>query len=50
MTSVAVERSGPAIRAALAEHASEDCACFEVELRTALAGRTPSSSQAWWWK
>ncbi len=34
---VAVERSGPAIRAALAEHVPEDCARFEAELRTALA-------------
>jgi hypothetical protein len=37
VTAVAVERSGPAIRAALAAHAPEDCACFEAELRTALA-------------
>ena len=37
VTVIAVERSGPAIRAALTEHAPEDCACFEAELRTALA-------------
>jgi hypothetical protein len=37
VTAVAVERSGPAIRVALTEHAPEDCACFEAKLRTALA-------------
>jgi hypothetical protein len=37
VTVIAVERSGPAIRAALAAHAPEDCTCFEAELRTALA-------------
>ena len=34
---VAVERSGPAVRAALNAHAPERCAQFEAELRSALA-------------
>lgn len=38
VTAVAVQRSGPAIRAALTEHAPEDCGRFEAELRAALAG------------
>jgi hypothetical protein len=33
----AVERSGPAIRAALLTHAPERCAQFETEFRSALA-------------
>lgn len=37
VTSVAVERSGPAIRAVLAEHAPDDEPRFTAELRTALA-------------
>lgn len=37
VTAVAIERSGPAIRAALAEHAPEDQARFEAEFRAALA-------------
>ncbi len=37
VTSVAIERSGPAIRAALAEHAPGDERQFESELRDALA-------------
>lgn len=37
-TSTIVERSGPAVRAALAAHApDEECAQFEAELRSALA-------------
>jgi hypothetical protein len=32
-----IERSGPAIRAALAEHSPEECGRFEAELRAALA-------------
>ena len=36
MTAIAIERSGPAIRAALAKHAPEDCARFEAEFRAAL--------------
>ncbi len=36
-TSTMVERSGPAIRAALVAHAPERCVQFEVELRSALA-------------
>lgn len=36
-TPIAVERSGPAIRAALGAHAPARCAQFEVELRSALA-------------
>jgi Family of unknown function (DUF6247) len=38
VTAVAIQRSGPAIRAVLAEHVPEDCARFEVEFRAALAG------------
>ncbi len=37
VTSTAIERSGPAIRAALAEHAPQDRERFENELRAALA-------------
>jgi Family of unknown function (DUF6247) len=37
VTSVEVERSGPAIRAALAEHAPDDEPRFTAELRSALA-------------
>ena len=37
VTMVAVERSGPAIRAALAEHAPDDEPRFTAELRDALA-------------
>ncbi len=36
VTAVTIERSGPAIRMALAQHAPEDCARFESELRDAL--------------
>lgn len=36
VTAVTIERSGPAIRAALARYAPEDCARFEDELRDAL--------------
>ena len=36
VTMVAVERSGPAIRAALAEHAPDDETRFTAELREAL--------------
>ena len=36
-TTVTVERSGPAIRAALAEHAPDDVPRFTAELREALA-------------
>ena len=35
-----VERSGPRIRAALAEHAPEQCAQFEADLRQALTAAT----------
>ena len=37
MATVTIERSGPAIRAALATHAPEDEPCFAAELRAALA-------------
>jgi uncharacterized protein DUF6247 len=37
VTMVAIERTGPAIRAALAVHAPEDEARFVAELREALA-------------
>jgi len=37
VTMVAIERTGPAIRAALAAHAPEDEARFVAELREALA-------------
>jgi hypothetical protein len=37
VTTVTVQRSGPAVRAALAEHAPAECPQFEVELRDALA-------------
>jgi uncharacterized membrane protein len=37
VTMVAIERTGPAIRAALAAHAPEDEARFVAELRDALA-------------
>lgn len=40
VTAVAIERSGPAIRAALAGHSPEDCARFEAELRAALVRAT----------
>jgi hypothetical protein len=33
---IAVERSGPAIRAALAKHRSEEATAFETEFRQAL--------------
>lgn len=33
---VTIERAGPAVRAALAEHAPQNCARFEDELREAL--------------
>lgn len=36
VTTVTIERSGPAIRAALGEHAPEDCPRFESEMRDAL--------------
>jgi Family of unknown function (DUF6247) len=36
-TPTVVERSGPAIRAALLAHAAERCAQFEQEFRSALA-------------
>ncbi len=36
VTAVVIQRSGPAIRAALAEYAPEDCTHFEAELRGAL--------------
>lgn len=36
-TRVTIERSGPAVRAALADHAPQDLARFETELRDALA-------------
>lgn len=35
-TTVTIERSGPAIRAALADHAPHETARFEAELRDAL--------------
>jgi hypothetical protein len=35
-TAVTIERSGPAVRAALAQHTPPDCARFESELREAL--------------
>jgi Family of unknown function (DUF6247) len=37
VTVIAVERSGPGIRAALARHVPADCARFETEIRDALA-------------
>lgn len=37
VTAVVIERSGPAIRAALAEHAPADRERFEAELRAALS-------------
>ncbi|MEO7195482.1 MAG: DUF6247 family protein [Pseudonocardiaceae bacterium] len=51
-----IERSGPAIRAALAEYAAEDCAVFEADLRQALAHAATSLDLApaeavldrWW--
>lgn len=36
-TTVQLERSGPAVRAALAEVAPDECAQFEVEFRQALS-------------
>jgi Family of unknown function (DUF6247) len=36
-TVVVVERSGPAIRAVLAEHSPQECSQFEEELREALS-------------
>jgi hypothetical protein len=36
-TPTIIDRSGPAIRAALLAHAPERCAQFEAELRSALA-------------
>lgn len=36
LSPVTIERSGPAVRAALAQHAPQDCARFENELRDAL--------------
>ena len=36
-TSIGVERTGPSIRAVLAEHAPERCVEFEAEFRIALA-------------
>lgn len=36
VSAVTIERSGPAIRAALAQHTPQDCARFENELREAL--------------
>ena len=36
-TSIGVDRTGPAIRAALAAHAPQRCADFEAEFRIALA-------------
>ena len=36
VTAVTIERSGPAVRAALAQHAPQQCARFESELREAL--------------
>lgn len=39
---VTIERSGPAISAALAEHAPGERVRFESELRTALAGAAES--------
>ena len=36
VTAVTIERSGPAVRAALAQHAPHECARFERELRDAL--------------
>jgi hypothetical protein len=35
-TAVVIDRSGPAVRAALGRHAPEDCARFESEFRLAL--------------
>ncbi len=37
VTTVTVQRSGPAVRASLAEHAPAECSQFEAELRDALA-------------
>ena len=37
VTTVTVQRSGPAIRAALAEHSPKECSRFEADLRDALA-------------
>lgn len=37
-TAVRIPRTGPAVRAALAELAPSDCARFEVEVRAALHG------------
>lgn len=37
VTTTKVERSGPAIRAALAEHSPQKCRQFEVDVRDALA-------------
>ena len=39
-TTVTIERTGPAIRAALVEHAPQDAARFESELRDALSHAT----------
>jgi hypothetical protein len=36
VTAVVIQRSGPAVRAALAEHAPEDVARFEHEMRESL--------------
>ena len=36
VTTVAVQRSGPAIRAALAEHSPQECTQFEDQLQDAL--------------
>jgi hypothetical protein len=55
-TSVGVERSGPSIRAALAQHAPEQCNEFEAEFRIALAeadddfdlSRAQAVIDKWW--
>lgn len=51
-----VERSGPAIRAALAELAPDECAAFEAELRHTIVGASETFDLApaeavldrWW--
>ncbi|GAS95675.1 uncharacterized protein RMCC_2641 [Mycolicibacterium canariasense] len=55
-SSIGVERTGPSIRAVLAEHAADRCAEFEAEFRIALAeadddfdlGRVQAVIDKWW--
>ncbi|WP_301123530.1 DUF6247 family protein [Mycolicibacterium fortuitum] len=55
-TSAGVARSGPSIRAVLAEHAPEACAEFEADFRIALAeadddfdlSRVEAVIDRWW--